>query len=178
MAERNKEAAPKLDDVLGKELHRTGSDIPEGSYPGTLYGFGEPFMLAVSPQFRKPGQPDERPVMELKFGIFTKDGLQAVQRLVPVPENGAANRRSNLYKDLKSMRGADPAVFDNQGNFVKGVNLQTFIGSNATIQVKKNAKDFPTVEQVASPMQGVKFPTLEECEKLKELEAASEDIPF
>lgn len=172
-----KKVAPKLEDVLGKELTRTGSDIPEGSYPGTLYGIGEPFMLASAPQFVKPGQPAERPVMELKYGIVTKDGLQAVQFLVPVPEGGAANRRSNLYKALKAMKGADEKFFQKDGNFAKGVNLKMFLGANATVQVKKNAKDFPAVETIASPMDGVKFPTLEECKPLVDAEQ-SEGIPF
>lgn len=176
-----KATAPKLEDVLGSELHRSGSDVPEGSYPGTLYNFGEPFMLASAPQFRKPGQPEERAVMELQFAIITKDGIQGVQYLVPVPEGGAANRRSNLYKALKMLKGTDEAFFQKDGNFTKGVNLKKFVGSTCVVQVKKNAKDFPTVEALASPVEGMKFPNMEECKRLEAELATAEDgstIPF
>jgi hypothetical protein len=177
-----KAVAPKLEDVLGSELHRSGSDIPEGSYPGTLYNFGEPFMLASAPQFVKPGQPAERAVFEMQFAIITKDGIQGVQHLVPVPEGGASNRRSNLYKALKMLRGTDPEYFEKDGNFAKGANLKKFVGSTCVVQVKKNAKDFPTVEALASPVDGMKFPTMEECKRL-EAELAAADtgdgtIPF
>lgn len=173
--------APSLKDVLGKDLQATGQDIPEGSYPGVLFAFGEPFMLKVAEQFRKPGKADERAVMELHFGVRVKEAMAPVAYLVPVPEGGATNKRSNLYKALKALKGADPAFFDKEGNFAKGVSLEKFLGSTATVQVKKNAKDFPQVEALSSPMDGVKYPTMEDCTALIEIlkhAEGSENIPF
>jgi hypothetical protein len=170
--------APSLKDVLGKDLQATGQDIPEGSYPGVLFAFGEPFMLKVAEQFRKPGKADERAVMELWFGVRVKETMASVAYLVPVPEGGATNKRSNLYKALKALKGNDPKFFDKEGNFAKGISLEKFLGATATIQVKKNAKDFPQVESLASPMDGVKYPALDDTKGLAEQLKASEDIPF
>lgn len=170
--------APNLKDVLGKDLLATGQDVPEGSYPGVLFAFGEPFMLKVAEQFRKPGKPDERAVMELHFGIRVKEAMCSVAYLVPVPEGGATNKRSNLYKALKALKGQDPKYFDKEGNFAKGVTLERFLGSTSTVQVKKNSKDFPQVEALSSPMDGVKYPSLDDTKALVEALKASEDIPF
>lgn len=170
--------APSLKDVLGKDLLATGQDIPEGSYPGVLFAFGEPFMLKVAEQFRKAGKSDERAVMELHFGVRVKEAMASVAYLVPVPEGGATNKRSNLYKALKALKGSDAKFFDKEGNFAKGITLEKFLGATATVQVKKNAKDFPQVEALSSPMDGVKYPSLEDTTSLAEALKASEDPPF
>jgi hypothetical protein len=174
----NENKAPSLKDVLGKELNATGFDIPEGSYQGCLFAFGEPFMLKVAAQFQKPGQPDERAVMELWFGVKVKDQMQPVAQLVGVPEGGAANKKSNLYKALKALKGMDPKFFDKEGNFAKGVNLEKFLGAAATVQVKKNAKDFPQVDTIVAPMDGVAYPKLEDCKGLHDQLVQSDNIPF
>lgn len=170
--------APSLKDVLGNELKATGQDIPEGSYPGTLFAFGEPFILPVAERFQKPGRPKERAVMELWFGVRVKEQMASVGYLVPVPEGGAANKKSNLYKALKALKGGDSKFFDKEGNFAKGVTLEKFLGASATVQVKKNDKDFPQVETLASAMEGMKHPSLDDCKPLVDLLKASEDIPF
>lgn len=167
---------PKLEDVLGAELSRSGSDIPEGNYPGTLYGFGETFKVRTSMKFKKPGDPDERVVFEAKFGLVTKDGVQTTDYLLPVPDGGMANRRSNLYKMLKAMRGGDEKFFLPDGNFAKGVTLKGFIGSNAMVQMKRNEKDFPQVESVSGPATGIKYPTVEESVAAEP--KGSDHIPF
>src|SRR3989304_10124893 len=99
--------APSLKDVLGKELVATGQDIPEGSYPGILFAFGEPLWVKTADKFKKEGKPDERLVMDLHFGVRVKDSMAAVSQLVPVPEGGASNKKSNLYKALRELRGTD-----------------------------------------------------------------------
>lgn len=174
--------APKLADVLGKTLTATGQDIPEGNYPGILFAFGDPFMLPVAEQFRKPGKPLERAVMELHFGVRVKEVMASVGYLCPVPEGGATNKKSNLYKALKALKGSDPKVFDKDGLFVPGVTLQGFIGATATVQVKKNKKDFPQIETLSSAMDGVKYPSMEETaklvEELKETPVSDGDVPF
>lgn len=170
--------APSLKDVLGKDLRATGQDIPEGNYAGVLFAFGDPFMLDVSEKFRKAGKPTERAVMELHFGVRVKEGMAAVNYLVPVPEGGATNKKSNLYKALRALKGADPKFFDKEGNFVPGVTLEKFIGANGSVQVKKNAKDFPQVETLSSAMDGVVYPTMKECDTLVEAMKADGDISF
>lgn len=171
--------APSLEDVLGKDLQATGQDIPEGTYAGVLFHFGEPFMLAVAEQFRKKGRPDERAVFEMWFGVMVKGKLCSVSYLVPVPEGGATNKRSNLFKALKALKGGDPKFFDKEGEFVKGVKLSSFLGAAAGVQVKHNAKEFPQVEALTGPMDGTKYPKLEDCKALEEaLKAQSDDIPF
>jgi hypothetical protein len=164
--------ATKLASILNAPLHQTGLDIPEGSYPGTLFGFGEPTMIPVAEQFRKPGGPTATLKFEMRFGLRVKDSVQEVAYLVPVPEGGSVNRRSNLFKACRGMR---PDLFNHEGAFNPGVTLQSFVGSGATVQVKKNKKDFPQVEAVAAPMQGVVCPTIEECAVLA---ASSDGIPF
>lgn len=170
--------APALKDILGSSLKATGNDIPEGNYPGVLFAFGEPFMLKQSDKFKKEGQPDERAVMELFFGVAVKGKTESVALLVGIPEGGAANKRSNLYKALKAMKGSDSKFFDGEGNFAKDVNLEKFLGATASVQVKKNSKDFPQVEAISSPMDGVQYPTLDACKGLVEALKASESIPF
>jgi len=168
----NTQTASKLNDIMNAPLRQTGFDIPEGSYPGTLFGFGEPTMIPVAEQFRKPGGPSATLKFEMRFGLRVKDSVQEVAYLVPVPEGGSVNRRSNLFKACRAMR---PDLFNHEGAFNADVTLQSFIGSPATVQVKKNKKDFPQVEAVASPMQGVVCPTMEECAALT---AGSDGIPF
>jgi len=172
---KREKADVNLDDILDAEVKVTGADIPEGSYPATLFGFGEPFKLAVSDKFKKKDGPTHRVVFELRFGLFDKTGtLQELQHMVPIPEGGEVNRKSNLYKSMKALAGGDAKYIDENGNFTKGTKLTSFLGRNVVLGVKKNSKDWPQVETVASKMDGVKYPTLEECATLK----ASDNIPF
>lgn len=173
------EQAPKLEDILNLPLKRTGVDVPEGSYPGTLFGFGVPFMLKQAAEYVKSGQPSERPVFEAKFAVRAKDGtVQQLDYLLPVSTNGGINRRSNLYKMLRALKGTDSNYFkqDSSGDFAEGIKLSSFIGCYGVVQVKKNKKDFPQIETIASPIEGLRYPTMEEWKKL-EIDA-SEDIPF
>lgn len=167
-------SAPSLKDVMNAPLRVTGNDVPAGSYGGILFGFSEPFMLAVSEKFRKEGGPTHRAVFEARFGVNVKDKMEEVDYLIPVPDGGAANRRSNLYKMLRALGTGDDKLLSGDG-FAQNVNMQSFIGKTGTVVVKKNEKDFPQVESVAPPMAGVKFPTLEEC---KGLTSGSDGIPF
>lgn len=171
-----KKAAPSLKDVMNAPLRVTGNDIPAGSYGGVLFGFSEPFMIPVSEQFRKEGGPKERAVFEARFGVYVKGKAEEVDYLIPVPDGGAANRRSNLYKMLRALGTGNNKLLTDEG-FAEGVNMQAFIGCTGVVAVKHNAKDFPQIESVAPKMDGVKYPTLEECKGL-DAPASSEAIPF
>ena len=167
----------KTNPLLDAPLRKTGADIPEGSYPGVLLEFGEPALVPVAEQFRKPGKPDQVLRMDVVFAIRIKGGgVERISGLVSVPEGGALNQRSNLYKYLKALRGGDEKFFKKDGEIADGVSLRSFIGSPATVQVKRNKKDFPTLEAVAGPMDGMNYPTAEECKGLT-IEP-SDDIPF
>ena len=158
-------------DFLNLPLTRTAWDIAEGNYAGVLAAFGKPFELKDN--FAKEGDPDKKVVFEAVFVILTKDGAQTVDYLLPLPQGGMANRKSNVYKMLKSLRGADPKFFQPDGNFSKDVTLTGFIGSPAMVQVKKNAKDFPAVEAVASPVEGVKLPAAKDISAALNARSAS-----
>ena len=155
-----KEAASKDMDFLNAPLVRTGSDIAEGNYAGVLADFGKPFELKDN--FAKEGEPLMKTVFEAIFVIASKDGPQTVDYLLPLASGGMANRKSNVYKMLKALRGTDTKFFLPDGNFAKDVTLSAFLGSPAMIQVKKNAKEFPAVEAVTGPVDGVKVPTAKE----------------
>lgn len=166
----------KLDDVLNQPLKTTGSDVPEGSYPGTLYKFGEPFEVDnTRGKFYKEGQPSKRVVFEACFGIYDKVGkLESIEYLIPVPDGGAANKKSNLYKMLKGL-ATGTALMTAEGEFAPGTSLKSFIGATGVVAVKKNDQDFANVSGVGPKMDGAKYPTLEEC---KALQGSSEAIPF
>lgn len=162
-----------LDALMDAPLEATGSDVPDGSYPATLFGYTKPFKLEVAPQFRKPGGPTHKTVFEMRFGLLDQKGqLVELDKLVNVPDGGGANRKSNLYKALRSLA---PEKFDEEGSFKKGVNLKSFIGQQCVLGVKKNKQDWPAVETINPRMAGAKYPTVDECrEKL----TGSQDIPF
>ena len=162
-----------LESVLNAPLSRSGTDVPEGNYPGALAAFGEPFEL--EDKFPKPGRPVMKMVFEARFAVMTKEGVQVVDYLIGVPDGGAANRRSALYKMLKSLRGTDPKFFASDGTFAKGVTLAAFVGSPCTVQVKMNTKEFPTVEAVTGPVDGAKVPNVKDIAAAL---AASEKVPF
>jgi hypothetical protein len=165
----------KLEDVLNQPLKTTGSDIPEGSYPATLYKFGEPFEVDnTKGKFYREGQPKTRVVFEACFGIFDKSGkLESLDYLIPVPDGGAANKKSNLYKMLKGL-ATGTALMSSEGEFAAGTTLKSFVGTNGVVSVKKNDQDFANVSGVAPKMEGAKYPTIEECATLK----GSDNIPF
>jgi hypothetical protein len=166
--------APRLKDLMGAKLKVTGADLPAGSYPAILYGFGEPEMMAVSERFQKPGRPKERAVFEAHFGVYDKKGaIQNLNYLLPVPNDGAANRKSNLFKMLRSLGAGDGKLWNGDG-FAEGVSLESFLGKEGVLNVKMNEKEFAQVDAVAPRMDGVKYPTLEECKALE----SSEDVPF
>ena len=163
----------QLDDLLDRPLEATGSDVPDGSYPATLFAYSRPFKLAMAPQFVKPGGPTHKTVFELRFGLYDQKGvLVELDKLVNVPEGGGANRKSNLYKALRSLA---PDKFDDEGAFKKGTTLKSFLGLQCVLGVKKNKQDWPAVETINPRMAGAKYPAIEECQaKLTE----SEGIPF
>jgi len=166
-----------LDDVLGGELKITGADLPDGSYPATLFGFGAPFKMKVTEQFRKEGGPEFKTNFELRFGLRDKQGaLVEVAYMCGIPEGGEVNRRSNLWKGISALANGDATLIDEKnGVFMKGVKLTSFLGKTAVLNIKKNKKDFPQVESIGRPMDGVKYPTMEEC---KALLTSSQGIPF
>lgn len=163
-----------MDAMLDGELKLTGADLPAGSYPAVLFGFSKPFMMPVGAQFKKEGQPDKRPVMDLRFGLYDKAGsLVELTQLVGIPDGGEVNRRSNLYKALKAL---DPNAFDNEGKLKPGLKLRNFIGKTAVANVELNKKEFPQIASLGAPMAGVKYPDPEVCKK--ELTGSSDGIPF
>lgn len=162
-----------LDDVLGLEPKVTGADIPEGSYGTILFAFGAPFTLKQSEKFKKPGQSDVRTLFDLRFAVFDKSGgVQELTKMVGVPDGGEMNRKSNLYKYLKTLK---PEKFDKEGNIIKGTKLKDFIGSVGVLSVGKNKEDWPEITAIGGPMDGAKYPSIEQC---KELLAGSQGVPF
>ncbi len=175
--EKRQKSDVNLADVLGAQLKVSGSDISAGSYGGILCGFGEPFKIDnTKGKFYKPGQPVTRDVFDANFGLYDKEGNVAViSMLIPVPDGGAANRRSNLYKTLKALGTGDDSLILKDGNFASGASMGKFIGRPCSLAIKINSSDWPEVESVTPAMNGVKTPTLEECKKAM---AESEGIPF
>ncbi len=155
---------PSLADIENQELRATGQDIPDGSYGATLFGFTEPFWMPVSEQFRKPGQPEKRLCFDARFGFYDKAGqLTELTYLMPVPDGGAANRKSNLYKVLKALSAGNVELINAEGNIPKGVKLASFVGRSGVLSVIKNKKDWPQISSVSPRMDGIKYPTVEEC---------------
>lgn len=162
-----------MDALLGSELKLTGADLPAGSYPGVLFAFSKPFLMPVGEKFKKPGQPEKRPVFDLRFGIFDKAGaLVEVTLLAGIPDGGEVNRRSNLYKALKALA---PDAFDNEGKMKPGNKLTSFLGKTCVVNIVLNKKEFPQVDGLAPPLAGAKYPDPEACKK--EL-TGSQDVPF
>lgn len=163
----------KLEDFLDKPIIATGADIVEGSYPGTLFAYSAPFK--VPNNFAKEGEPTTRVVFEMRFGIFDKKGgLAEVTRLLPTPENGKLNRRSNAYKAAAALCAGDATMMKGE-DFTSEFSFAKLIGKNAVLAVSKNAKDFPQVDAVGAKMAGAKYPSLEDCKKML---GGSGHIPF
>lgn len=167
---------PSLDDITSAPLKTTGNEIPTGSYGSTLFGFGAPFRVKTAEKFRKPGQPETRVVFDARFGTFDKDGqLVELTYLLPVPDGGAANRKSNVYKMLKALAGSDTKLIAENGNLVEGVTLKSFYGKTGVLAVEQNTEGWPQVKGVTARMEGIKYPTVEECQaNLK----GSDGVPF
>lgn len=166
----------KLDNLLDAPLVKTVAvDIPPGTYPATLIGFSD--VRLIKDGFAKPGRPDMKQVFDMDFAIRVKDGsIETISHMVNVAEGGMTNQKSNLYKALKLMGGPPgKKLFDDDGNYVSGTTLRSFIGSNAILNVGKNKKDFPSVESLGAPAEGPKYPEKEEIEKAL---AASDGVPF
>ena len=175
-AEESKREAADIDvnALMDADLEVTGADIPEGAYPATLMGFSDAFKIPTSEKFRKPGQPEKRTVFEARFAVYDKQGsVQEVDYLLPIPEGGAANRKSNLYKMLRTL---DPKRFTKEGAFTKGSNLKAFLGSNCVLNVKLNDKEWPQVDSIGSKIDELKYPTEKEYKPL--LEKAGSDVSF
>lgn len=169
----NKEPTPSLEDILSAKQKATGNEVPEGTYPGTLYGYSAPFWLEVSEKFRKPGKPDKKLMFRAEFGIRLKDGqVETVGMMLQVPD-GEIHKKSNNYKVVKALAAGDPELINDKGDLAAGFTLKRLIGKNAMLEVKNNEKKFPQVENIAQPVDGLKYPTLEECKDL-----GSEGIPF
>lgn len=175
-APQNKEPS-KLDTLMDAPLQATGNEISEGSHGGTLFKFGEPFELDnTKSQFFKAGDPEKRLVFEAIFGLYDTNGaLTALELLLPFPEGGATNRKSKVYKTLKSLATGTKLLNEKDGSFSKGTTLKSFLGLPGVLAIKKNKKEFPTIESVAPKMDGVKYPTLKECESIT---IESRDLPF
>lgn len=181
MSETNTTQQPKskLEALMTTQLAVTGADIPEGSYPGTLFEFSEPWeMDNKQSKFYRPGQPEKKVVFEASFAIFDKAGaIQRLEYLLPWPDGGAANRRSNLYKMLGKLANGTKLIRED-GAFAQGTTLASFLGLTGILQVKKNAKDFPNIESLAARIDGLKYPSLEDCKGLDKIDNAGDVIPF
>lgn len=168
---------------MGEDLQVTGADIPDGTYAAMLFEFSEPWeMDATKSKFFKTGDAATKTVFHASFGLIDKGGtLQRIDQMLPFPDGGGANRRSNVYKLLKALAVSKPGqLIKEDGNFVKGVKLSSFLGLTCMLGIKKNAKDFPQIESVVAPVDGLKYPTLEACKDLPKSESAggSDDLPF
>lgn len=169
-------APSKLDELMNAPLKATGGDVPPGSYGGVLFGFSEPIeMDATKSKFYKQGQPAVKLMFEASFGILDKTGgATFVELFMPFPDGGAANRKSTLYKTLKAL-ATGTSLMDADGNFSKGTTLKSFVGLKAVLTVKNNDREFPNVESVAPPIEGARYPTMEQ---LKAIPMESDNIPF
>ena len=163
----------KLDDLMGAEMKLTGADIPPGSYGVILFGYSEPFRMKQSEKFKKKDSPEYRDLFDLRFGLFDKSGSVVEQTyLCGIPDGGELNRRSNLYKALKAI-GLE--FFDKEGSLRKGTKLSSFIGKVGVANIEANKDDWPQIKSLGGPMDGAKYPTLEQC---KELLTSSQGVPF
>jgi hypothetical protein len=163
----------KLDDLMGSDLKLTGADIPAGSYGVILFGFSEPFRMRQSDKFKKKDSPEFRDLFDLRFGLFDKSGSVVEQTyLCGIPDGGELNRRSNLYKALKAI-GLE--YFDKEGSLRKGTKLKDFIGKVGVANIEPNKDDWPQIKTIGGPLDGAKYPTLDQC---KELLTSSPDVPF
>jgi hypothetical protein len=163
----------KLDDLMGNDLKLTGADIPAGSYGVILFGFSEPFRMKQSEKFKKEGSSEYRDLFDLRFGLFDKSGSVVEQTyLCGIPDGGELNRRSNLYKALKAL-GLE--FFDKDGALRKGIKLKDFIGKVGVANIEQNKDEWPQIKTIGGPMDGAKYPTLEQC---KELLTSSQNVPF
>jgi len=164
--------APKID--MNASLSTVGTDIPEGTYPGTFSGFGEAKYL---PSSFKPDQPQLR--MPAEVVIRLKDGsCEQVDGLVGPPDGGRVNRKSNLGKLLKVLANGDAKLWDKDKDaLAAGVKLSDFVGRPVMVAIKLGGsnKDFPTIGGYMSPVDGLKYPTADE---VKASAGSSEGIPF
>lgn len=173
MSETTKEPVPSLEDVVSKTQKVTGTEVPEGTYPGTLYGYSEPFWLKTSEKFLKPGQPEKRLMIRAEFGLRLKGGnVESAGMMFQVPQ-GEIHRKSNSYKFVKALASGDAELMNDKGDVAASFTLKKLIGKSAMIAVKNNDKGFPQVEGLLPPIDGANYPKLEECKDL-----GSEGIPF
>lgn len=163
--------AQKID--MNAPLQTVGTDIPEGSYPGTFLGFGEAKLL---PSTFKPGTTEIR--MPAETAIRLKDGsVEVVDGLISPPDGGKVNRKSNLGKLLKVLANGDAKLWDKERDaLASGATLGMFVGKTCMVSVKMGGskKDFPTVGGYMMPVDGLKYPTGEECKAV----TGSEGVPF
>lgn len=166
-----------LKDILNAPLRATGVEIPEGSYPGVLLGFSDARRVPIAEKFRKANGPSDRLCFDANYVIRIKDGsCQLVSYLLPVPEGGATNKKSNLYKMLRALAAGRPGLMTDDG-FASGVTLESFLGASATVSIARKG-DWSNIEGISSPLDGAKYPTDEELKVLKSSAADSGDIPF
>jgi hypothetical protein len=170
-----------LEALMDAELKVTGADIPDGSYAAMLFEFSEPWSMdATKSKFYKDGDDKLKTVFHASFGLIDKAGiLQRLDYMMPWPDGGGANRRSNFYKVLKNI-SVGKNLIKEDGNFAKGTKLSSFVGLTCMLGVKKNAKEFPQVDSVIAPVEGLKYPTLAACKDLpkNEMSHGSDDVPF
>src|SRR5882757_5649931 len=112
----------RLEELMDSDLQVTGADIPDGTYAAMLFEFSEPWeMDATKSKFFKAGDAATKTVFHASFGLIDKGGtLQRVDHMLPFPDGGAANRRSNVYKLLKAVATGKPELIKEDGNFAKG----------------------------------------------------------
>lgn len=178
-AEKEAPTKSRLEAAMDQEIQVTGAEIPPGSYPAILVGFSEPWeMDNTKSKFRKEGDADTKTVFELEFALYDKEGVPALlESLCAFPDDGLANRRSTLYKTLKALATGSTLINEASGAFAKGTKLSSFVGKRCVLVVKKNDKDWPSVENIAPGMDGLKYPTMEEAKAIPRAEKSG-DVPF
>ncbi len=141
-------------DILNQKL-TLREDVTAGSYPATVYGVGEP--KTIPSQFH----PGARLVFEVNVAIRTKTGtVQRVGYLLPVGEGGV-HKRSNMYKMLAALGASDKEL---EGGSAFG----DYLGRSCLATIEINEKGFPKVTGFAPAVDGLKYPTAEECARLVE----------
>jgi hypothetical protein len=159
---------------MNAPLVTVGTDIPEGTYPGTFVGFGEAKLLDST---FKPGTKELR--MPAEVVIRLKSGAcEQVDGLISPPDGGKVNRKSNLGKLLKTLANGDTKLWNTaEDKLQEGVTLGAFVGRTCMVAIKMGGqkKDFPTIGGYMQPVDGLKYPTAEEC---KAASGGSEGVPF
>ena len=141
-----------LDEILGANMQV--AEQLAGSYPAYLAGFSEPYVLE--------GKYGAQTKFDALLVVKGKETQTIVRYTITVP-TGAIHPKSNLYKLIAAL---DSGKFVEANKFKDGFKLSDAKGKlNVEIEEKN---DFPRIVAVASPMDGLTYPTEQDSMELLE----------